>query len=80
MEDDSSDGMYPKEELGTISVRIHRVKVTGPWFGKLNPIAPTQVKPVLLGEKSVDSVPIDHRVGYATLTARLIAGSPLQPQ
>jgi len=63
MEDDSTDGVYPKEELGTIVVRIHRVRVTGPWLGKLNAIGPTQVKPVLLGEKSSDSVSVDHRVG-----------------
>ncbi len=67
MEDDSNDGAYPREELGTIVVRIHRVKVTGPWLGKLNAIPPTHVKPVLLGEKSSDSVPVDHRVGHATL-------------
>ena len=63
MQDDSSDGAYPKEELGTIMVRIHRVKVTGPWLGKLNTIGPKQIKPVLLGEKSLDGVPVDHRVG-----------------
>ena len=62
MEDDSSDGAAPKDGLGTIVVRIHRVKVTGPWEGKLTAATPTQSKPVLMGEKMVDAQ-LDHRVG-----------------
>jgi hypothetical protein len=62
MEDDSCDGAVPKDGLGTIVVRIHRVKVTGPWQGKLTAAAPTECKPVLMGEKIVDTQ-LDHRVG-----------------
>lgn len=68
--DDSSDGAHPKEGLGTIVVRIHRVKVTGPWDGKLIASTPTlQVKPILMGEKTVDTQ-IDHRVEYELLKGR----------
>jgi len=80
MVDDSSDGAYPKDGLGTIVVRIHRVKVTGPWEGKLIASTPTQSKPVLMGEKTVD-MQIDHRVGYYTLRgARLTVDFRLQLQ
>jgi hypothetical protein len=61
MVDDASDGIDAKEDLGTIVVRIHRVKVTGPWEGKLDFTQPCENKPVLVGEKSRDLV--DHRVG-----------------
>ena len=62
--DDSSDGAYAKDELGTIVVQIHRVNVTGPWEGKLTPVTPAPTaKPVLVGEKAGD-IDTDHRVGY----------------
>ena len=62
-EDDANDGTVAKEELGTIVVRIHRVKVVGPWEGKLTPFIAKEHKPVLVGEKTGD-VQFDHRVGY----------------
>ena len=65
MEDDASDGTLAKKELGTIVVRIHRVKVVGPWEGKLTPLTAKEHKPVLVGEKSGD-VQVDHRVGCAS--------------
>jgi len=52
--------------LGTIVVRIHRVKVVGPWEGKLTPLTAKEHKPVLVGEKTGD-VHVDHRVGYISI-------------
>jgi hypothetical protein len=65
-EDDANDGTIAKEELGTIVVRIHRVKVVGPWEGKLTPFIVKEHKPVLVGEKTGD-VQVDHRVGYLSI-------------
>ena len=45
-------------------VKIHRVKVTGPWEGKLTPLTPATQKPVLIGEKHPEPES-DHRVRYA---------------
>lgn len=62
--DDSSDGVYAKDGLGSIVVQIHRVRVTGPWEGKLPPLTPkTESKPILIGEKAAE-IDADHRVGY----------------
>lgn len=44
-------------------VRIHRVKVIGPWEGKLTASAPKELKPVLVSEKTGD-LQAEHRVGY----------------
>ena len=59
--DDSYDGVHAKDGLGTIRVRIHRVTVTGPWDGKLPPKSPTELKPLLMGEKATQIG--EHRVG-----------------
>ena len=61
--DDSSDGAHANEGLGTIVVKIHRVKVLGQWEGKLASSGPIQVKPILLGEKDTNTS-LAHRVGY----------------
>ena len=61
--DDAGDGMRAKDELGTIIIRIHRVRVIGPWTGKLSPLTPKQPKPLLVGEKSGE-IDIAHRIGY----------------
>lgn len=59
--------MSAKKELGTIIVRIYRVRVTGPWQGKLSRVTPTaETKPILVGEKH-PSIEVDHRVGYFAL-------------
>jgi len=65
IKDDANDGAVAKEELGTIVVRIHRVKVLGPWEGKLTPLAAKQHKPVLVSEKA-GGVYVDHRVGFVS--------------
>lgn len=61
--DDLSDGVQANDGLGSIVVKIHRVKVTGPWDGKMTSLNPTKTKPVLLAEKS-GNLDIDHRVEY----------------
>jgi hypothetical protein len=65
--DDSSDGDYAKDGLGSIVVQIHRVRVTGPWEGKLPPLTPkTESRPILIGEKAAE-IDADHRVRYFPL-------------
>jgi len=61
--DDSNDGTRANEGLGTIVVKVHRVKVLGQWEGKLTSSTPIQAKPILLGEKDTDAS-LAHRVGY----------------
>jgi hypothetical protein len=65
-EDDSADGAYAGEGLGTIVIRIHRVKVIGPWEGKLTASSPKELKPVLVNEKTGE-LQAEHRVGYHLL-------------
>lgn len=72
MIDDSSDGDYAKDGLGSIVVQIHRVRVTGPWEGKLPPLTPkAESKPILIGEKAAE-IDADHRVGCLSLYFRLL--------
>jgi hypothetical protein len=63
---DASDGTHAKEGLGTIAVKIYRVKVTGPWEGKLTSQKPADVRPILIDEKSGD-VDSEHRVAYVAI-------------
>ena len=65
MADDGNEGAKAKDGLGTIVVDIHRVKVTGPWQGKVKPLKPHSSKPILLGEKPQE-VKVDQRVGYTS--------------
>jgi len=63
---DDGNGVKPKEGLGTIIVRIYRVKVTGPWQGKLTPASVAESKPIMVGEKH-GPVNLEHRVVYQPL-------------
>ena len=69
--DDASDGEYARPEMGTIVVKIHRVKVTGPWEGKWEPLKHTNTKPVLVSEKA-KTLEADTRVGYLPLCPRTL--------
>lgn len=67
--DDANDGEYARPEIGTIVVKIYRVKVTGPWDGKWEAAkhTATNTKPVLVSEKSSKEPAADTRVGSVSI-------------
>jgi len=67
MVDDSAEGQHPRPEMGTIVVKIYRVKVNGPWQGKWQPSKHEDTKPVLVSEKA-KTLEADTRVGYPPST------------